>query len=152
MLHPSNLSRIGIVSGVSDELAAFRPDLVREDVSAGGLTVQRLKLGVRDIYLACAGIGKVAAATGAATLHAAFGVELLMVIGTAAKIGELDGDVFNIAEAFQGDFGAQRADGLVHYTAGTWPIGDAQVQAFTAMDVPGLGLPKARVATSDLVH
>jgi adenosylhomocysteine nucleosidase len=150
MLHPSNLSRIGIVSGVSDELAAFRPDLVREDVSAGGLTVQRLKLGVRDIYLACAGIGKVAAATGAATLHAAFGVELLMVIGTAAKIGELDGDVFNIAEAFQGDFGAQRADGLVHYTAGTWPIGDAQVQAFTAMDVPGLGLPKARVATSDL--
>src|ERR1700678_3219362 len=112
MLHPSNLSRIGIVSGVSDKLAAFRPDLVREDVSAGGLTVQRLKLGVRDIYLACAGIGKVAAATAAATLHAAFGVELLMVIGTAAKIGELDGDVFNIAEAFQGDFGAQRADGL----------------------------------------
>jgi len=150
VLSSSSLSRIGIVSGVSDELAAFRPDLPREEVASGGLPIQRLKLGARDIYLACAGIGKVAAATGAASLHAAFGVELLMVIGTAAKIGELDGDVFNITEAFQGDFGAQRAGGLVHYTAGTWPIGEAQVQAFTAMDVPGLGLPKARVATSDL--
>jgi len=150
MPHPSSLSRIGVISGVSDELAAFRPDLVREEVTSGGLSVQRLKLDGRDLYLACAGIGKVAAATAAASLHAAFGVELLMVIGTAAKIGELDGDVFNITEAFQGDFGAQRADGLVHYTAGTWPIGDAQVRAFTAMEVPGLGLPKARVATSDL--
>jgi adenosylhomocysteine nucleosidase len=148
--HPSSLSRIGVISGVSDELAAFRPDLVREDVTSGALSVQHLKLDGRDLYLACAGIGKVAAATGAASLHAAFGVELLMVIGTAAKIGELDGDVFNITEAFQGDFGAQRADGLVHYTAGSWPIGDAQVRAFTAMEVPGLGLPKARVATSDL--
>ena len=47
------------------------------------------------------------------------------------------------------DFGAQREEGLVHYTAGSWPIGEAEVRAFTAMDVPRLGLPKARIATSD---
>jgi len=148
--HVSRLSRIGLISGVSDELAAFRPDLVRDEFASGGLSVQRLTLDGREVFLACAGIGKVAAATAAASLHAAFGVELLMVIGTAAKIGELDGDAFNITEAFQGDFGAQRAEGLVHYTAGSWPIGEAQVRAFHALDVPGLDLPKARIATSDL--
>jgi len=154
MQQGDQLRRIGIVSGVADELAAFRPDLDREtakiDGGADGLAVQRMRLGDRDLYLACAGIGKVAAATAATLLHGAFGVELLMVIGTAAKIGEVEGAVFNITEAVQGDFGAQRAAGLVHYTAGSWPIGDAQVQAFAAMDLPGLDLPKARIATSDL--
>jgi adenosylhomocysteine nucleosidase len=144
------LTRIGVVSGVGDELAAFRPDLRRDVVASTGPLVRRIKLGDRNVYLCCAGIGKVAAATAAATLHLAFGAELLMVIGTAAKIGELDGDVFNITEAFQGDFGAQRAHGLVHYTAGTWPIGDARIEAFTALEVPGLDLPNARIATSDL--
>ena len=142
--------RIGIISGVSDELSAFRPDLERRSLMAAGLSVQGVTLGDKDIYMVCAGIGKVAAATGATMLHAAFGVELLMVIGTAAKIGELDGSVFNITEAVQGDFGAQRADGLTHYTAGSWPLGEAVVQAFDALEVPGLDLPKARVATSDL--
>ena len=142
--------RIGIISGVSDELSAFRPDLERRSMMAAGLSVQGVTLGDKDIYMVCAGIGKVAAATGATMLHAAFGVELLMVIGTAAKIGELDGSVFNITEAVQGDFGAQRADGLTHYTAGSWPLGEAVVQAFDALEVPGLDLPKARVATSDL--
>ena len=150
MAQPSRPRRIGIVSGVADELAAFRPDLIREPMPARGLPVQRLRLGQTEIYLACAGIGKVAAATGATVLHSAFGVELLMVIGTAAKIGDLDGGVFNLVEAVQGDFGAQRAAGLVHYTAGTWPIGDAQVQAFAAVGVPGLDLPTARIASSDL--
>jgi adenosylhomocysteine nucleosidase len=150
MAHSDGRPRIGIVSGVADELAAFRPDLAREPVKADGLPVQRLRLGEADVFMTCAGIGKVAAATGATLLHAAFGVELLMVIGTAAKIGALNGDVFNITEALQGDFGALRADGLVRYTAGSWPIGDAQVRAFAAMDLPALDLPKARIATSDL--
>jgi adenosylhomocysteine nucleosidase len=146
----SSPRRIGIVSGVSDELAAFRPDLVRESVKADGVSVQRMRLGDKEVFLTCAGIGKVAAATGSTLLHAAFGVDLLMVIGTAAKIGDLEGGVFNIVEAVQGDFGAQRAAGLVHYTAGSWPIGEAKVQAFAAMGVPGLDLPEARIATSDL--
>jgi nucleoside phosphorylase len=150
MPSPSGIHRIGIVSGVADELAAFRPDLPRDTVKTDGLVVQHLRLGDKDIYLTCAGIGKVAAATAATLLHTVFGTELLMVIGTAAKIGELDGAVFNITEASQGDFGAQRVDGLTHYTAGSWPIGEASVEAFTAMALPGLDLPKARIATSDL--
>ena len=146
----NSFRRIGVISGVSDELSAFRPDLDRRAMMAAGLSVQGVTLGDKDLYMACAGIGKVAAATAATMLHAAFGVDLLMVIGTAAKIGELEGSVFNITEAVQGDFGAQRAAGLTHYTAGSWPIGEAVVQAFEALDLPGLDLPKARVATSDL--
>jgi len=148
--HPGSFQRIGIVSGVNDELAAFRPDLPRDTVKTDGLAVQRMRLGEKEIFLTCAGIGKVAAATGATLLAAQFGVELLMIIGTAAKIGVLDASVFNITEALQGDFGAQRADGLTHYTAGSWPIGEARVEAFAAMPVPGLDLPNARIATSDL--
>jgi len=150
MPDPNRIRRIGIVSGVADELAAFRPDLPRETVKADGLFVQHLRLGEKEIYLTCAGIGKVAAATAATLLHTVFGAELLMVIGTAAKIGEIDGAVFNLTEALQGDFGAQRAEGLTHYTAGSWPIGEASVEAFAAMSVAGLDLPVARIATSDL--
>ena len=142
--------RIGIVSGVPDELDAFLLDTPRRTVRAGGVAVQNVTLGANEVFLLYAGIGKVAAATDATLLHAHFGVELLMMIGTAAKIGELDGHVFNITEAVQGDFGAQRPPGLTHYTAGTLPIGAAAVQAFEAMPVAGLDLPQARVATSDL--
>ncbi len=142
--------QIGIVSGVADELSALLPGAPRQTVQAGALTAQTVVFGGHEIYLLCTGIGKVAAAAGAAVLHATFGVDLLMVIGTAAKIGQIDGEVFNITEAVQGDYGAQRPPGLTHYTAGSLPIGLAEVQAFQAMPLPGLGLPTARIATSDL--
>lgn len=150
-MHPTKtFTRIGVISGMPAELAAFAPGAARDSVQAGGLAVERLSLGDKQVFLLCAGIGKVAAATGAALLHAAFGLDLLVVIGTAAKIGGLVGDLFNITEAVQGDYGAQRALGLVHYTAGSMPLGDAPVQAFQALKVPGLDLPSAKIATSDL--
>lgn len=145
-----NFQRIGIVSGVREELAAFMPGTAREIVPAAGLSVEQLACEGRDVFLLCAGIGKVAAATAAALLHFRFDVELLIVIGTAGKIGEAEGDLFNIVEAVQGDFGAQRGEGLTHYTAGTWPIGSAEVRAFQAMHLPQVELPRARIATSDL--
>ena len=144
------IRRIGVVSGVEDELAAFMPESPRRTVQAADRAVQHVARDGMEIYLACFGIGKVAAATAATALHATFGVDLLMVIGTAAKIGRIDGDVFNITEAVQGDYGAQRPPGLTHYTAGTLPIGVAEVEAFEALDIPGLDLAKARIATSDL--
>jgi nucleoside phosphorylase len=55
-----------------------------------------------------------------------------------------------VTQAVQSDYGAQRADGLVHYTAGHMPIGPAAVRAFEAHPVPDTGLPHARIATSDL--
>jgi nucleoside phosphorylase len=144
------IRRLGIISGVPDELSAFLPDAPRQEVKIGGLAVQKVSIGDKDIYLLCTGIGKVAASTGAALLYARFDVELLVVIGTAAKISDIEGHVFNITEAVQGDFGAQRTPGLTHYTAGTLPIGPARVRAFEALHVPGLNLPEAKVATSDL--
>ena len=104
------MRRIGIISGVERELALFLPDAPREEK---GCRVARVDHGGKQLFLACNGIGKVAAATAAATLHARFDVELLLVIGTAGKIGDLPGDLFNIIEAVQADFGAQRAEGLV---------------------------------------
>jgi adenosylhomocysteine nucleosidase len=50
----------------------------------------------------------------------------------------------------QADYGAQRSDGLIHYTAGRMPIGAAGAEAFQAIAMPDLGLPHARIATADL--
>jgi 5'-methylthioadenosine/S-adenosylhomocysteine nucleosidase len=142
--------RIGIISGVVNELAAFLPDLPRSSVNGSGLPVGHLSWEGKELFLICAGIGKVAAATAATILHARFEVDLVIVIGTAGKIAEIDGHVFNIVEAVQGDYGAQRHDGLTHYSPGTLPIGPVDLQAFKAFELADLPLPRARIATSDL--
>jgi nucleoside phosphorylase len=142
--------RIGIISGVPEELAAFLPDAPRHPIDSAPLAVARIDHAGKALFTVCAGIGKVAASTAAAWLVARCQVELLVVIGTAGKIGEADGDVFHVVEAVQADYGAQRADGLVHYTAGHMPVGPAAVQAFRAAGIAETGLPRARIATSDL--
>ena len=145
------MKRIGIISGVADELAAFLPGEPGTRLEAGPLSVRRIEHGGKQMFLLCAGIGKVAAATAATLLRTVHDVELLLVIGTAARIGEAQGDLFAIVDAVQADYGAQRSDGLIHFAAGTLPIGSAQrVQAFEAMALPDIGLPQARIATSDL--
>lgn len=144
------MKRIGVISGVANELDAFLPERPRKLLDEGALPVRRVAYAGKEIFLLCAGIGKVAAATAAATLCARHSVELLVVIGTAGKIGAVEGDLFQIVEAIQADYGAQRRDGLVHYTAGEMPIGAADVRALRALEVEGLGLPPARIATSDL--
>jgi len=142
--------RIGMISGVEKELAAFLPDVPRLSVGGRGLPVGQLSYAGKEIFLICAGIGKVAAATATALLHARFDVDLVIVIGTAGKIAEIDGHVFNIVQAMQGDYGAQREDGLAHYTPGSLPIGPHDLQAFSAMSLTGTKLPEARIATSDI--
>jgi nucleoside phosphorylase len=140
------ITRIGVISGLADELAAFLPAAGRQP--AGG--ADHVAFGDKELFLLCSGIGKVAAATAAATLRAEHQVELFAVIGTAGKIGATQGHLFNIAEAIQADYGAQRSDGLVHYTAGSWPIGPPRLEPFRAMALPGIDLPSVRIATSDL--
>lgn len=140
------MQRIGIVSGVDKELAAFLPTVARDRRHG----CEHVVYAGKDVFLSCNGIGKVAAATAATLLHARHGVELLLVIGTAGKIGDAPGELFNIVEAVQADFGAQRPTGLVHYTPGTAPLGPASVSAFRALSLPPLGLPEIRIATSDL--
>lgn len=142
--------RIGIVSGVRAELAALLPHAPRTTLGGAPLPVERIETADHALFLACAGIGKVAAATAAATLVHAYGAEHLLVIGTAGSLGAVGRGPFLITEAVQADFGAMRDERLTHYTAGCWPIGPARVEAFRAADLPDLGLPHARIATSDL--
>lgn len=138
---------IGIVAGVEAELAAFRPDLPREPIALAGLRAERISHAGRSIVMACAGIGKVAAAT---ALAAYAGAELLMIIGTAGKLDAIEGDLFLLSHAYQSDFGAQRDEGFVHYTAGSWPLGPAVVEAFAALPLPTCSLPRARIASGDV--
>jgi adenosylhomocysteine nucleosidase len=144
------MERIGIICGVPEELAAFLPEQARVAVEGAPFGVARIDYAGKALFAACAGIGKVAAATAATWLHARCGVEFLIVIGTAGKIGAAEGDLFHVVEAVQADYGAQRSEGLVHYTAGAMPIGPAVIQAFRSADIPAAGLPGARIATSDL--
>ena len=144
------MERIGIIAGMPDELAAFMPDRQRTKTLAEPILVEQIAHAGRTMFLACAGIGKVSAATAATLLHSRYDVELLVVIGTAGNIGNMKAGVFNIVAAFQADFGAQRASGLVHYNAGTLPIGTPAIDAFLPLPIPRLQLPPARIATSDL--
>lgn len=78
-----------------------------------------------------------------------YDAQLLLVIGTAGKLTDIDGDCFQITEAVQGDYGASRNDGFAHYSAGAWPIGQAHIEPFYAAVMPDIGLPKIRIITGD---
>lgn len=141
--------RIGLISGVQAEIDAFAPEAPRTEDQVGELRVQRLAFHGREVAMVCAGIGKVAAATAASLLRLRYGADLLMVVGTAGWIGDGHGGLFLVEDAVQGDFGAQRETGLVHYTAGSWPFGPAEVRPFTPL-AHASPLPRTRIATSDL--
>lgn len=144
------ISRIGIVSGVREELQVFLPDEPRERIAEGTIAVEHLRWQGKDLFATCAGVGKVAAAVAATLLCTRFSVQLIVVIGTAGKAGPIDGDLFNIDEAIQSDFGAKRTSGLVHFSAGTLPIGVPVIEPLRAWAGASLDLPNTRIATSDL--
>lgn len=143
------VERIGIISGVAFELEAFLPESRSNLIELEGVGVRSLVHADKQIFLACEGIGKVAAATAASVLAMAAKVELLIVIGTAGKIGSRPENLFKISQAFEADYGAQQGDRFVHYTAGMLPIGRARLQMHNAMLTPTLLLPEAKIATSD---
>lgn len=147
---PAPIRRIGIISGVREELEAFLPEQPRALSDEGSLRVERLAWQGKDLFATCAGVGKVAAAVAATVLYTRFSVQLLLVIGTAGKIGEIEGELFNITEAVQSDFGAKRPAGVIHYPAGTLPMGPSGIQPFRAFAAGMLDLPNARIASSDL--
>jgi adenosylhomocysteine nucleosidase len=141
--------RIAIITGVQEEADAFLPGVYDTIEQHGAFNIRRLTLKGHDIAICCAGIGKVNAAIVATMLALRYQSDVLMIIGTAGKLSDIAGDCFVIHQAVQGDFGAQRPDGFTHYTAGSWPIGPASVEAFHAMPLPGLDLPQARIVTGD---
>jgi len=143
------INRIGIVSGVAFELDAFLPGKQGELVEMAGLGVRSLAHAGKHVMLACEGIGKVASATAASVLAVAGNADLLIVLGTAGKIGTRPESVFKITDAFEADYGARQEQAFVHYSAGVLPIGPPKLHFYQAMLTPMLDLPAARIATSD---
>ena len=141
--------RIAIITGVEEEADAFLPGQHDRIEQHGHLSVRHIDHGGHQVAISCCGVGKVNAATAATLLATLHHAELLMIIGTAGRLSAKTGDCFLIEEAVQGDYGAQRPGGFVHYSAGSWPIGPASVEAFRAYPLPDIGLPHARIVTGD---
>lgn len=141
---------IGIVTGLVEEADAIAPGL-GEALVIRGLPVRRVRIGGADLAIACAGIGKVAAATAATVLATQCDARLLMVVGTAGALAPgLGGEPHWLTGAIQHDYGAARPDRFAHYDAGQWPIGPESVTAFAALPQPaGLGLAEAVIASGD---
>lgn len=141
--------RVGIIAGVEEEADAFAPGRHDRVEQHGHLSVRFVALGPHEVAITCCGVGKVNAAIAATMLATVHRAELLVIVGTAGKLSGIAGDCFLIHEAVQGDYGAQRPEGFTHYTAGSWPIGPARVEAFLAHPLPDVGLPRARIVTGD---
>ncbi len=143
------IERIGIITGVDAEAAALFPGQSSDGEAMHGFLVRQVKHSGKDIAITCSGIGKVNAAMAAMMLAEHYRVQLLLVVGTCGKLTDINGDCFQITEAVQGDYGASRHEHFVHYTAGSWPIGEAHVEPFRAHAMPDLGLPKVRIISGD---
>ncbi len=109
---------VGIITGVDAEAAALFPGQSASSEALHGFMVRQVPFAGRNIVITCSGIGKVNAAMAAMMLVEHYQADLLLVVGTAGKLNGRDGSCFQIVEAVQGDYGASRADGFVHYRAG----------------------------------
>ena len=143
------IERIVLITGVQEEADAFAPEATTHHATHMGFSVRHVSLGRRTVVAACSGVGKVNAATAATLLAQIHDAQLLMVIGTAGKIGDQAGDCYFLHEAVQNDYGARRPEGFAYYRGGSWPIGPADTTPFRAMDVQICPLPRARIATGD---
>ena len=143
------IDRIGIITGVDTEAAALFAGQSDHGEPLHGFLVRQVQHAGKHIAITCSGIGKVNAAMAAMMLAEHYRVQLLLVVGTAGKLSDIDGDCFQITEAVQGDYGASRHERFAHYTAGAWPIGEAHVEPFRAKTMPDLGLPKVRIISGD---
>lgn len=138
------MPRIGVIAALREEADALFPGLGEID-SAGAFPIRR----VEGVAILRSGIGKVNATAATAQLALQEGCDLILSIGTAGRISDIDGRCFWIASAVQHDYGAERSDGFVHYSAGSWPIGPAMLEPLLPIADPGLNLPRARIASGD---
>jgi nucleoside phosphorylase len=143
------IERIGIITGVDAEAAALFPGQSTDGEPLHGFLVRQVQFAGKEIAITCSGIGKVNAAMAAMMLAEHYHAQLLLVVGTAGKLTDIEGDCFQIIEAVQGDYGASRHDRFAHYTAGAWPIGEAHVEPFRAKPMPAIGLPNVRIISGD---
>jgi 5'-methylthioadenosine/S-adenosylhomocysteine nucleosidase len=143
------IKRIGIITGVDVEAAALFPGQSVDGEPLHGFLVRQVKFAGKEIAITCSGIGKVNAAMAAMMLAEHYQAQLLLVVGTAGKLADIEGDCFQIVEAVQGDYGASRHENFAHYTAGAWPIGEAHVEPFRAKTMPAIGLQHVRIVSGD---
>jgi nucleoside phosphorylase len=140
---------IVIVTGLPVEADAFLAGRGSQ-CEVATFAVRSVELAGATVHLACAGIGKVAAATAATLLASRFDADMLMVIGTAGALGPIGGDPHWLSAAIQHDYGAARPDRFAHYDAGGWPMGPEGVTAFRSIAQPaGLGLAETTIASGD---
>lgn len=142
------IQHIGIITGVDAEAAALFPGQSKDSEPLHGFLVRQVEYAGKNIAITCSGIGKVNAAMAAMMLVEHYNVQMLLVVGTAGKLSDIDGDCFQITEAVQGDYGASRHDHFAHYSAGAWPIGEEHIEPFRAIPTPDIGLPKVRIITA----
>jgi adenosylhomocysteine nucleosidase len=139
--------RIILLAALAEEADAFLPG---SGIAVDGWpSARHLTAFGHDIVVGVTGIGKVNAASAAATLHARHGADLIAITGTAGKIGTLAGDCFFLARAVQHDYGAERPGRFAHFTPGLVPMGEAVIDAYTGIADPGTGLPSALIASGD---
>jgi adenosylhomocysteine nucleosidase len=143
------IDRIAVIAGVEAEADAFLHDQSGRTETLADFSIRYVSFAGKSIAITCCGVGKVNAATAATLLARTFDAQLLIIIGTAGKIGAAAGDCFLLHEAVQNDYGAHRPDGFTHYRGGSWPIGPADRTPFHAMDVPECNLPRVRIASGD---
>ncbi|MBX9729024.1 MAG: purine phosphorylase [Sphingopyxis sp.] len=140
---------VAVLAALPEEADAFFPGEGERD-TGGWMPLRSVRAGAYTCIIATHGIGKVHAAAAAMALAERYAPRLFLGIGTAGKIGRAAGDCFWLESAVQHDYGAEHPDGFVHYTAGSWPMGPANVEPFRAMADPGVGLPHARIASGDM--
>ena len=135
--------KVGLVTGLMEEAQSFRP--------SQGAVDQRCPYYCRSgdgFIVACAGIGKVNAAMAASYLVDQ-GCDLLVSLGVAGRLVDGPTGAHWISEAVQHDYGAQRPKEFARYRAGSLPFGECELEAYRAIDNPGLDLPTVRILTGD---
>ena len=137
-----------ILAALPEEADAFLPGH-GVDIADHWPPSRRIDCSRQALIIATTGIGKVNIAAAAGALHARYGGSLMLVIGTAGKLSEAQGDCFWVEKAVQHDYGAARDNGFIHYEPGAWPMGPALFSPYEAIKNPGLPLPHATIVSGD---
>lgn len=137
-----------LIAALPEEADAFHPGL--------GVIVQTephpmrvVEQVDRQIKIVTCGLGKVNAAL-AVGRYADADCVLVAMTGTCGRIADIEGDTFWIARAIQHDYGALGDEGITHYRAGDWPMGETRDPAFISMSDAESGLPHANIISGDV--
>lgn len=132
---------------MAEEAEGFLPGAGATDI--GWPAVRSVAHAGHDISIATTGVGMVNVSAATALLFARRPADVLLMIGTAGKVGPVAGDCFWLANAVQHDYGRRSTTGFVHYDPGAMPFGPSVVTPFRSMSDPGTGLPHATIVSGD---